>query len=244
MNDDVSPGILEAVKKSFSNSIENNNVVKSVIEKVGTRKVKFKDVHEYSRAIGEELGRAFGDNIRLDTLPDGKLHWHIAKDVIDPMIRQNHKMVMSVGEIAADIQNAEAGLKIGTVRPKIIEDRIKGLLEYFTEEDLGVEELEMRFLDQTTNITEHFFDQFLRENAEFKYQSGIDSVVIRTASRGCCEWCKDKAGIYDYSEVSYTGADVWRRHNRCNCSIVTEIDGEKKIVPGARTNRVKRKYRR
>lgn len=244
MQNDVSPGILEAVKRAFVDNIANDERIQVFIRAADANNIGDPDVHNYSRFLGEALGKAFGREIKLSKLPDGRLYWNIAKSVIDPMIRQNHELVVGAGEIAEKIKLKKSGLLIGTVKPKVDEERLRGLLNSFTVEDLTEEELEVLMLDQTTNITEHFYDQYVRENAEFRYQCGVENVVFRTVGRDPCSWCIDKAGVYDYESVREPGNPVWQRHKCCHCEIKTEINGEVKTVPGPRTNRAKDKIRR
>ncbi len=58
------------------------------------------------------------------------------------------------------------------------------------------------------------------KNADFHYNAGLRPKIIRTAVGKTCKWCQSMAGVYDYSKVSNTGNNVFRRHANCDCTVV------------------------
>ena len=50
-------------------------------------------------------------------------------------------------------------------------------------------------------------------------------VIVRTAAPECCVWCAKLSGVYDYNEVRDTGNDVFRRHERCRCTVTYRDNG-------------------
>lgn len=66
------------------------------------------------------------------------------------------------------------------------------------------------------NLADSVVDAIIRDNVEWQGKAGIPATVTRTAVGRTCEWCQEVAGSYTYPDVP---ADVWRRHERCNCII-------------------------
>lgn len=66
------------------------------------------------------------------------------------------------------------------------------------------------------NLADSVVDAKIRDNVEWQGKAGIPATVTRTAVGRTCEWCQEVAGSYTYPDVP---ADVWRRHERCNCII-------------------------
>lgn len=68
----------------------------------------------------------------------------------------------------------------------------------------------------TTNYTESVVDAKIKANYDFQGRAGLTAKVERVAVGKTCQWCQDVAGKYVYPDVP---ADVWRRHDNCNCII-------------------------
>ena len=79
---------------------------------------------------------------------------------------------------------------------------------------------------------------FVRENADFHYESGLSPKIVRTSEAGACKWCRALAGTYDYSSVRATGNDVWRRHRDCRCVVESDPGN------GARQNAHTKQWRK
>ena len=60
------------------------------------------------------------------------------------------------------------------------------------------------------NITQAYYDEFVKENAESSAQVGLKTIVIRREIGRCCDWCASLAGEYEYGEQP---ADFFRRHD-------------------------------
>lgn len=67
------------------------------------------------------------------------------------------------------------------------------------------------------NITQAYYDEFVKENAESSAQVGLKTIVIRREIGRCCDWCASLAGEYEYGEQP---ADFFRRHDYCKCIVL------------------------
>ena len=71
------------------------------------------------------------------------------------------------------------------------------------------------------NVSQSFFDEYERSNAEFRAKAGLKMLVIREEVGDCCDWCADLAGVYDYEDAP---SEVWQRHAHCRCMVVTRTE--------------------
>lgn len=83
--------------------------------------------------------------------------------------------------------------------------------------DRGIKEIE-RYLDEPIkNITQAYYDDFVKENAKNSAQVGLKTIVIRREVGKCCAWCANMAGEYEYGKQP---ADFFRRHDYCKCMVL------------------------
>lgn len=66
------------------------------------------------------------------------------------------------------------------------------------------------------NVCRSMADDFIQENAEFRADSGLKTLIIRETTGKSCEWCNSLAGVYEYGDHP---DDVFRRHDGCDCII-------------------------
>lgn len=218
---DISPQLLEEVKDSFRSKFLRNKPIARILRKVQKGNGTYQDCQLFSKHIGAILGDAFKDTLKVDKLPNGELYFNILESVCTPMFGNNHAMVNEISSLVATNIDTMEGLGLKPIEPNLKLERVKGIYEDVLSDGLELEERMLRLTRDTQNITESFFDEFIRENVAFKADSGLKPKVIRicVGSRPC-NWCINLAGTYDYDEVSATGNDVWRRHVDCHCQVI------------------------
>jgi len=228
--------ILKKIIRRYGAQTDNIRMMQIIESKLKKQTATYADAEKYAQGIGKALTEAFREYLP-EALTDGKLYRAAAEVLMQqPMVRASRDIDKVAGAIQAEI-NENAGLGINPIVPEVNQDQIDGIItgicnaESF---DAGKEVL----FDQVENFMEGHVDDFVRENADFQYQAGLDPKVIRTAAGKCCKWCSNLAGTYKYEDVKDRGNDVWRRHRNCHC--VIEYDpgqksGKRKTVSGDRS---------
>ena len=89
------------------------------------------------------------------------------------------------------------------------------------------------------NMCQAFADDFCEANAGQRQKMGIKSQIIRTVMGNCCEWCRQKAGTYDYDS---TDRILFQRHDHCKCTL--EIKAEKIQYNGMHPKQISAGYKR
>ena len=218
MNKDIVPELLEEIKKAFLSKSRESRILQDKLLALKNKKASYKDANEFAGELGEILADTFKDKIKTEDLPDGKMYYNIAQRIIDPNMHMTYDMV---GDYSRDVQallNQEAGISIAALKADINQDRIDKIVEkvsIYDSYDDG-----KRLLDEPMiNFAQSIVDSTIKKNADFHYKLGFKPKIVRRVVGGCCKWCKDKAGVYDYESVKDTGNDVYRRHRYCRCIV-------------------------
>lgn len=233
---DVSPQLLDAIKKTFNESAQKDAQIKAITKRVANGKATYTDCQLFSKKVGILLGNAFKKHFVASALPNGQLYYNILESVVTPMIGNNHSLVNDIAYRTAKALDEKEGLGLNSIKPELKKDRLEGIYENVLDENISLEESVSRLSRNTVNISESFFDDFVKENADFRYQCGMNPQIIRISVGNCCTWCKDLSGTYDYEEVKDTEKDVFRRHQDCHCQVIYKNNKEKTMT-GVHTKR-------
>lgn len=218
MNNDIVPELLEEIKKAFLSKSRESRILQDKLLALKNKKANYKDANEFAEELGKILAEIFKDKIKTEDLPDGKMFYNIAKRIIDPNM---HMTFDIVGDYARDIQdllNKEAGISIAALKADINQDRIDKIVEKVSSYE-SFDDGKWLLDEPIINFALSIVDSTIQKNADFHYKLGFNPKIVRTEVGGCCKWCKDKAGVYDYELVKDTGNDVFRRHRYCRCTV-------------------------
>ncbi len=218
MNNDIVPELLEEIEKAFLSKSKESRILQDKLLALKNKKANYKDANEFAEELGEILADTFKENIKTENLPDGKMFYNIAQRIIDPNMHMTFDMV---GDYSRDVQailNQKAGISIAALKADINQDRIDKIVEKVSSYD-SYDDGKWLLDEPMINFAQSIVDSTIKKNADFHYSLGFKPKIVRREVGGCCKWCKDKAGVYDYEEVKDTGNDVFRRHRYCRCTV-------------------------
>lgn len=86
-----------------------------------------------------------------------------------------------------------------------------------TQKEVAEEAINRYLNEPIKNITQAYYDEFVKENTRNSAQIGLKTIVIRREVGKCCDWCRSLAGEYEYGEQP---ADFFRRHDYCKCMVL------------------------
>lgn len=213
--EDIAPGLLETIRKSFAENIESSKGIAALYAKIKGGTAVYADAEEYARLVGEALSQAFGSNLSSSILPDGKMYYNIAERVIRPLMEEDHGIVADAAELVQASLNQKAGIGLAVQKAPINEDRIDVLIDKVSNAD-SFDDAAHFLGDPIVNFSQNVVDETLRRNVNFQGKAGRHPSIIRKAERKCCKWCSALAGEYEYPDVP---DDVYRRHENCNCTV-------------------------
>ncbi|TDP59837.1 hypothetical protein [Aminicella lysinilytica] len=140
MKQDMVPELLAKIQKTFKRKTESDIEIKSFEKKLKNKKADQSDVSKYARRLGELISETFIENITEEDLPDGKLYWNILSRIVDPMMRDVHKMINDAAsqELAAEDEKAGIGLKpVNSEYPADVIDSIMNKLMNLVNEEVN-----------------------------------------------------------------------------------------------------------
>lgn len=237
--EDIAPKLIEEIEKTFNRKVKKDIFISSFLKKVKQGEVDFIDTQTYSRKLGVILGDTFKEVLREDVLPDGRLYWNIAERTMLPMLNNNYELVNAASIEVQKILDVKEGIGLKPIKSKRPDERIKGVLDNVTVEGLAFAEVQKRMTEPVENITQSFFDDFVKENADFRHKVGLKPKIIRILKGSkTCKWCKQLAGEYDYEEIKKSGNDVFRRHENCKCQVVYATSNEIQDVYSKKVSKI------
>lgn len=206
--------LFDLLRKVFQKNLSNDPFTAAFRARVRKGVASYADVLKYAERAGIHLTDVLKAQI-TSSYPNG-----IPPDVLEPMFREECKIVLDKANQVQRIVNRKAGINMQPVDVPIDEDRIRGLVEHIKES--GV-------LDETknllTNLAESHVDDAIKDNAGFQLDSGMEVTVTRryddvgvNHGKDECQWCLDRCGEnVPYKEALAMG--MFQRHPGCGCII-------------------------
>lgn len=222
--EDVAPKLLSKIQEDFQKQFNESEIISSLYAKVRDGTATYKEANEFAIETGEILAKAYGKYLSSDKLPNGKMYYNIAQRILNPTMRNNHHLITEVtGQVQKSLNNA-AGIGIKPIKPELNQDRIQGIVNRISSEDI-FDDIKWMLGEPVVNFSQSIVDDSIRVNAEFHAKAGMKPKIVRKIAGNCCDWCKSLAGTYSYPVVP---KDVYRRHQRCKCT-VDYVPGDGKV---------------
>ena len=203
--------------EAFNKAITNDSRLQALIEEIRNGRGSYAKADAAASIAGRHAGKALVDELD-SAISDGSIEENVAKTILGPTMKGNHKFVADLTDTVQEKINKDAGIGLSPVRPPLNTDRINGIAkELARAEDAAA--ILPQIISQVENASMSIVDDAVRRNADFQYEVGRSPKIIRSGGAGCCKWCADLVGTYDYESVRGTGNDVFRRHANCNCVV-------------------------
>lgn len=214
--EDITPGLLKKIQKDFQSEFDKSKVISELYEKVRDGTATYREANDFAIETGSILASAYQKNLSSNVLPDGKMYYNIAERIIDPTMANNYDLITEVTKQVQQSLNEASGIGMKTITPELNQDRIDGIINRVSNAD-DFDSISWLLDEAIVNFSQSIVDDSIRENAEFQSKAGLQPVIIRKTSGSCCAWCAALAGRYRYpDEVPH---DVYRRHQRCRCTV-------------------------
>lgn len=216
MAQDVVPMLNEQIQSSFKNYCLKDRRLTQISKRIRDGTANQIDAHDYAEHLGENLSRALVNNLTADKLPNGKLYYNIAQRTVIPSLEENYNIINDISSEIQSIADAKAKIGLGATRADFPTSRINGLIDKMTSDDIVLDQAVKWLREPIINNSEAFFDDFVKANAEFRTNVGLKATITRSVVSGCCKWCEDLAGTYDYDSAP---PEIYARHEFCRCTV-------------------------
>ena len=231
MAEDVSAALRQEMLATFAAKQAMDPQIQAFIKKLHIDKTATQtDVSAYAARLGELARDTIREVLTPDALPNETLYYNILRDTVGTLMKNAHSLVNRRAIEAQKVIDEAQGLGIQAVEAPYPQRRAHDLIYKAGAPEAGFD-AKMRILDEpVVTLTQAFFDDHVRANAKERFRAGMAPKIVRTASWGCCKWCAAQAGTYDYEDVKDTGNNVFRRHQRCRCTVEYVCDGTRQDV--------------
>lgn len=219
MATDVVPGLIEAIDTAFKTYSMSDRTLASVSKRIRDGTATQVDGHTYALRLGKNASKALQDVLTEKNLPDGKLYYNIATRTVIPTLENNQALINDAAVEIQKVIDSKAAIRLNAIKPKFPKERVNGLIDKMTADDISLEDALVWIREPIVNNSEAFFDDFIRENAEFRSKAGLKTTITRIAESKCCEWCEGLAGTYEYGYSDTMPEDIFRRHEFCRCVV-------------------------
>lgn len=214
--DDMTPSLLKAIQDDFQRNLNKSEVISGLYAKVRDGTATYAQANQFAIEVGELLAGAYKNNLSSDVLPDGKMYYNIAQQILNTTMKNNYDLITEVTEQVQQSLNEAADIGIKPITPQLNQDRIDGIIGRVSDADY-FDDVAWILGEPIVNFSQSIVDDSIRENAEFQSAAGLQPLIIRKVAGNCCKWCKALAGKYRYPDE--VPNDVYRRHQRCRCTV-------------------------
>ena len=224
----INAELLESIDTEFERLISTNPRIRSLYKKVEKGRANFNDSSNLAIQVGHALSSSFKTNISPEMLPDGRMSWNIANEVVRPEIVKGYDYTASYFNKVQNAVYKSKKLNIKGAKPDINESRINGFMEKLSSDDYEKVSWLLEDPGYIVNYMESVVDTGIKNNVGMLGQAGIRSKIVREIDGNACPWCVSLAGEYEYGEEP---DDVYRRHRDCHCKVTYSIpEGFRKYV--------------
>lgn len=219
MATDVVPQLMREIETAFKSNTMTDRRLASVSKRIRDGTASLSDGHLYAERIGKNASKALQKVLTEENLPDGRLYYNIANRTVKPVLMENQRLINDAASEIQKIDDIKKGIGLNSVKPNFPEERVQGLIDKMTADGIGIDDALRWLTEPIVNNSEAFYDDFVKENAEFRSKSGLKTKISRVAENKACEWCRALEGTFDYGKAP---EDIYRRHEFCRC-VVTVI---------------------
>lgn len=178
-----------------------------ILEKMKARTADFEDMQRYSLRTAEIRAEVLKEN--LSPAGNGQ-----NEEACIQILKDQHEDVFQKESAVQKALDQKQNIHISPKKPKFPAERARKAAHSLEDETVPFETIQRRAENAVANIANSFHDDYIKENAEFRQNTGLKCHVIRLGASKCCSWCAEVAGRY---EVGKEPADFWRRHDHCSC---------------------------
>lgn len=116
------------------------------------------------------------------------------------MIQDNYELVTKYCEGVQNALKEQANIHLRYVKPEFDKDRAYGLINAIHRDEFA--KIKNEYLGESLiNQSQDIVTESVKVNAKFQYETGMRPKIVRTVAGGCCDWCANLAGTYDYESV-------------------------------------------
>lgn len=233
MTEDTGKALYEKIQAEFKRRCDDHYLIQNLTKKIEKGTADLLDVERYSRSLGAQLANAILETVTPEALPDERLYYNIARQILMPSLKNNYDMVNTAAAAVQETLDKKMQFRIKSQQAAFPTERVNAIIGAASDPTADWETIQRRLGAPVQNVTESFYTDYVKENAEFRSKAGLDVYIVRTDHGGCCDWCAKLAGKYRYPDD--VPKDVYRRHDNCTCTVTYENGKQRQDVWSKKT---------
>lgn len=187
-----------------------------MLKNLNDKKATYETAHKFSVATGSTLADILSINLTPQALEVDDLYWTTVQKVLLETIQENHDVVSEYAQQVQAILNERASVNLKVQSVDFDSETIEKLANKLTS-TTDFEKVAFVLKEPVISHSMRVVDRTLEKNADFQNTAGLYPKIRRTLGGKCCDWCNSLVGDYDYNK--HINPDVFRRHDRCRCTV-------------------------
>lgn len=216
---------LARIRKSLQRSVEETPAAKSLIEKIRSGKATYQDTALYARWAATNLGLSLSHVVCDIDLSDRAA-------VCKALLLDQYEDINGFVDMVQAELDSSFGIHLAPQRAPFEAERADTIGQSLADTTKPDDVIRRRAQSATATATKAIHDDRMKAEARFRSRAGLKCYITRTAVGGCCPWCSEVAGRYEYGEEP---DDIYRRHDNCDCTVTFENGRQRQDVWSKRT---------
>lgn len=216
---------LARIRKSLQRTADETPAAKSLIEKIRSGKATYQDTALYVRWAATNLGLSLAHVVCDIDLSDRAA-------VCKALLLDQYEDINGFVDMVQAELDSSFGIHLAPQRAPFAAERADTIGQSLADTTKPDDVIRRRAQSATATATKAIHDDRMKAEARFRSRAGLKCRITRTAVGGCCPWCSDVAGRYEYGEEP---DDIYRRHDNCDCTVTFENGRQRQDVWSKRT---------
>lgn len=202
----------EQLQNALLSRLSSDEQIEKLAQKVDRPAATYADVAAYSERVGKICAEFAKQNLTA------RISAEDADALIETVMKIGHKKVADAAYATQAIMNEQAGLGLASQRPRFHPSQSTNLAKHYRTEvrRKPADEVKKDVSDSIELFCRKVVDDSVKANANFQARVGLNPLIRRKAAPGCCKWCTNLGGQWDYG---HEPKDVYRRHKHCACLV-------------------------
>ncbi len=211
----------QKLRQELDNRLKADSRLAQIAEKIKAGKAGFQDTAEYSEIVSKHLAQVIQDGIGKISNPAG------LQMVCESLLKDHYEAINDVLGSVQTVLDEQCGIHIRPQKAEYPEERVQTLAHSLVDPTVAAETIHRRAGAPVENAAKSMHDDYMKENAKFRSDAGLECWIVRATDGKCCAWCTSMAGRYLYGTEPQ---DVYRRHDNCGCTVIYENGRQRQDV--------------
>lgn len=214
----------DELRALLTRKINADKRIAALLKKIAAGRGSFEDTMNYALISGKLTGEQLAEVV-LELTDD-------REELVRLLV---HDRWEDINEQCAAVQTAfdeRNALHLAPQEAAFPAERVMQIAHSLSDPTVSDDTIKRR-ARSVSNVVVSMHDDFIEANAKFRSGAGLQCFVTRVTDGSCCPWCTRLAGRYRYPED--IPDEIFRRHDKCGCTVTYENGRKRQDVSSKRT---------